>query len=136
MKKIFVLLFLMLFLNACAESVAMLGTSVGGASSGKMAQSSVNTAISYGIKRQTGKSPIGHAFAFAKENNLEKRSKENCKSFTKKANSDICAIVKKQILITKAKLKRNKTPESSIKEVALSLQPTIDKKFKIKYLDK
>ena len=57
MKKIFALTVLLL-LNGCAESVALLGTSVGGASSGKIVQSSLNSAISYGIKQQTGKSPL------------------------------------------------------------------------------
>ena len=58
MKKIFGLLTTLLLLNGCAESVALLGTSAGGASSGKMFQSSLNTAISYGVKRQTGKGPL------------------------------------------------------------------------------
>ena len=57
MGKIFVLLTTMLLLNGCAESVALLGTSVSGASNGKMLQSSLNSAISYGVKKQTGKAP-------------------------------------------------------------------------------
>ena len=60
MKKIFVLLTTMLLLNGCAESVALLGTSVSGASNGKILQSSLNSAISYGVKNQTGKYPIEH----------------------------------------------------------------------------
>ena len=48
MKKIFGLLITLLLLNGCAESVALLGSSIGGASSGKIAQSSLNTAVSYG----------------------------------------------------------------------------------------
>ena len=51
MKKIFGLLTTLLLLNGCAESVALLGTSVGGASNGKMLQSSLNSAISYGVKK-------------------------------------------------------------------------------------
>ena len=47
------LLIFLFLLNGCAESVALLGSSVGGASSGKMLQSSLNSAISYGIKQQT-----------------------------------------------------------------------------------
>ena len=58
MKRIFVLLTTMLLLNGCAESVALLGTSAGTASNGKILQSSFNSAISYGIKQQTGKGPI------------------------------------------------------------------------------
>ena len=80
MKKIFGLLTSLLLLNGCAESVALLGTSVGGASSGKIVQSSLNSAISYGIKQQTGKSPLEHAIAYAEEKNPEKKE-EPCSSF-------------------------------------------------------
>ena len=55
MKKILSLLITFVLLNGCAESVALLGTSVGGASNGKMLQSSLNTVVSYGVKKQTGK---------------------------------------------------------------------------------
>ena len=65
MKKIFFLLSSLFLLNGCAESVALLGTSVGGASNGKMLQSSLNSVISYGVKKQTGKSPLEHALAYA-----------------------------------------------------------------------
>ena len=136
MKKIFVLLSLMLFLNGCAESVALLGTSVGGVSSGKMAQSSVQSAASYGIKKTTGKSPIGHAIAFAKDKNSEQKTKENCKYFITKTNLEICALVKKQMSLTKAKLEKKESSEETSKEFASSIQPTIDKKFSIEYLDR
>ena len=67
MKKIFGLLTTLLLLNGCAESVALLGTSAGSASNGKMLQSSINSAISYGIKQQTGKGPIQHVIAYAEK---------------------------------------------------------------------
>ena len=133
MKKIFGLLITLLLLNGCAESVALLGTSVGGASSGKMLQSSLNTAISYGVKRQTGKGPLEHVVAYAEKVNPEKK-KEPCLSFVKKTNSEICAIVKKQLNLTKSKI-INKTRNKPLKDLASSLQPSIDKSSKIKYLD-
>ena len=133
MKKIFGLLTTLLLLNGCAESVALLGTSAGGASKGKMLQSSLNSAISYGVKNQTGKSPIEHALAYAEEKNPEKK-KEPCLSFIKKTNSEICAIVKKQLNLTKSKI-INKTRNKPLKDLASSLQPSIDKSSKIKYLD-
>ena len=55
----------MFLLNGCAESVALLGTTVGGASSGKVVQSSIHSAVSYGIKKQTGLTPLGHALSYA-----------------------------------------------------------------------
>ena len=104
MKKIFVLLTSMLLLNGCAESMALLGTSVSGASNGKMVQSSLNSAISYGVKKQTGKAPLEHVKAYAKKINPEKKE-EPCLSFLEKTNSEICAIVKKRLILTKSKIK-------------------------------
>ena len=133
MGKIFVLLTTMLLLNGCAESVALLGTSAGTASNGKVLQSSFNSAISYGIKQQTGKGPIQHVIAYAEKINPEKE-KEPCLSFVEKTNSEICAVVKKQINITKSKI-INETSDASLEDLASSLQPSIDKNSKIKYLD-
>ena len=76
MKKVFILLGALLFLNGCAESVALLGGSVGGASSGKILQSSLTSSISYGIKHQTGKTPLGHVLAYAEEKNPEKKKRD------------------------------------------------------------
>ena len=133
MKKIFGLLTTLLLLNGCAESVALLGGSIGGASSGKIVQSSVNTAVSYGVKKQTGKGPLEHVAAYAEKINPEKK-KEPCLSFVKKTNSEICAIVKKQLNLTKFKI-INGTRDESLKDLTSSLQPTIDTNSKIKYLD-
>ena len=86
MKKIFGLLISLMLLNGCAESVALLGSSVGGASSGKILQSSLTSSISYGVKRQTGKGPLEHAKAYAEKMNPEKK-KETCIDFLEKTNS-------------------------------------------------
>ena len=91
-------------LNGCAESVALLGSSVGGASNGKMLQSSLNSVISYGVKKQTGKTPFEHALAYAEEKNPEKK-KEPCLSFLEKTRSEFCTIVNKQISLTNIAVK-------------------------------
>ena len=96
MKKVFFLLSTVFLLNGCAESVALLGSSVGGASSGKMLQSSLNSAISYGVKQSTGKTPLGHILTYAEEKNPEKK-KEPCFSFMQSTRSEFCTIAKKQI---------------------------------------
>ena len=124
---------LTLFVSGCAETVALLGpasTSLGG---GNLAQSAVSTAVNYGVKKQTGKSAMEHAIEYAEEMNPQK-NKEPCLSFVEKTNSEICAIVKKQLKITKLKI-LNKSKERSIKDLTSSLQPNINKKSKIKYLD-
>ncbi len=130
MKKILGLLTVLLFLNGCAESVALIGTS---SSSGKILQSSISSSISYGVKKQTGKTPLEHAIAYAEEKNPQKK-KEPCLSFLEKTNSEICTIVKKQLNLTKSKIKTI-TRNKSLKDLTSSIQPKIDNKSKIKYLD-
>ena len=133
MKKIFVLLTAMFFLNGCAESVALLGTSAGSASNGKILQSSFNTIASYGIKKQTGKGPLEHVKAYAEKVNPEKK-KEPCLSFLEKTNSEICLIVKKRLNLTKSKI-IHRGDNESLKDLTSALQPNIEKKSNIKYLD-
>ena len=91
-------------LNGCAESVALLGSSVGGMSNGKILQSSLNSAISYGVKSKTGKTPLGHVLAYAEEKNPEKK-KETCISYIERTRSEFCTIAKKQISLTKTNVK-------------------------------
>ena len=59
-------------LTSCAESVALLGpaTSLGG---GNMMQSAITSSVSYGIKKETGKSPIEHAMNYVEKHNPEKK---------------------------------------------------------------
>ena len=130
MKNIFVILASLFLLNGCVESIALLGT---GSANGKIVQSSLNSAVSYGVKKQTGKSPLEHAIAYAEEKNPKKK-KEPCLSFFEKTNSEICAIVKKQLNTTKLKI-LNTSRDKSLKELTSSIQSNIGKKFKINYLD-
>ena len=104
MKKTFYLFTLIFLLNGCVESVALLGSSVGGASSGKIVQSTLKSTISYGVKKQTGKTPLGHALAYAEKNNPEKE-KDTCISFIKKTRSKFCTIDKKKISLTNRAIK-------------------------------
>ena len=72
MKKTLLLLSTIFLLNGCAESLALLGP---GASNGRFVQSSLNSAISYGVKKQTGKTPLEHAIAYAEEK-IQKEKKK------------------------------------------------------------
>ena len=121
MTKVFFLLTAIFMLNGCAESVALLGSSVGGASSGKILQSSVNSAISYGVKQKTGKTPLGHMLAYAEEKNPEKK-RETCVSFIESTKSEFCTIAKKQISLT----------NTAIKEKTLKVAKKYTKTIKIK----
>lgn len=133
MKKILGFLLGLTLLTGCAESLALLGPTSTAVTGGNIAQSAFSSAINYSVKKQTGKSPMEHAMAYADEMNPKKK-KELCLSFAEKTNSEICAIVKKQLKITKSKI-LEKSKESSLKELISSLQPNINKKFKINYLD-
>ncbi len=104
MKKVFFLLTVLFLLNGCAESVALLGSSIGGASNGKILQSSLNSAISYGVKKQTGKAPLEHVKAYVEKINPEKK-KETCLSFIESTRSEFCTIAKKQISLTNNAMK-------------------------------
>ena len=133
MKKILGLLLGFTLLTGCAESLALLGPTSTAVTGGNIAQSALSSAVNYGVKKQTGKSAMEHALAYAEEMNPEKK-KEPCLSFSEKTNSEICAIVKKQLKITKSKILK-KSNERSIKDLTSSLQPNINEKSKIKYLD-
>ena len=105
MKKIFVLLGSMFLLVGCVESVAVLGT---GATNGKIVQSSFQSGVSFGIKQQTGKTPMQHVVAYVKKNDLQKEQKKI----------------------------KNKFPNNeSSEKLTSTLQLSIDTKSKIKYLD-
>ena len=133
MKKIFGFLLGLTLLTGCAESLALLGPTSTAATGGNIAQSAFSSVVNYGVKKQTGKSPMEHAIAYAEEINPQKK-KEPCLSFVEKTNSEICAIVKKQLKITKSKILK-KSKENTIKDLSSSLHININKKSKIKYLD-
>ena len=120
MKKILLLLSTIFLLNGCAESLALLGP---GASNGRLVQSSLNSAISYGVKKQTGKTPLEHAIAYAEEKNPE-RKKETCISSFEITRSEFCTIAKKQIkLKSTAVIKKTadivkEYPKNIIKEIS------------------
>ena len=120
MKKIPLLFLTIFLLNSCAESLALLGP---GASNGRLVQSSLNSAISYGVKKQTGKTPLEHAIAYAEEKNPD-RKKEACISSFKITRSEFCAIVKKQIKLKSTAVIEKTTdivkeyPKNKIKEIS------------------
>ena len=120
MKKILILLSTIFLLNGCAESLALLGT---GTSNGKILESSLNSAVSYGVKKQTGKTPLEHAISYAEEKNPE-RKKETCISSFEITRSEFCTIVKKQIkskssaMVEKTAELVKEFPKNKIKEIS------------------
>ena len=120
MKKILILLSTIFLLNGCAESLALLGT---GTSNGKILQSSLNSAVSYGVKKQTGKTPLEHAIAYAETKNPE-RKKETCISSFEITKSEFCTIIKKEIKLKSTAMIKKSTdivkefPKNKIEEIS------------------
>ena len=125
MKKILVLLASMFILAGCAESLALLGP-ISGAASGKTLQSSVQSGVSYAIKKQTGKSAFEHALAASK-----KTDEKICDTLSREKPKS-CNTITDKIISTENVIKETK---KSARDLALALQLKIKEKSKTKYLD-
>ena len=97
----------LIFLTGCAESIAFLGPASTSLSGGNLAQSTVSSAVSFGVKKQTGKSPMEHAMVYAKKHNPEMK-KSKCVSFLDSTESEICEAIKKNITETTEYFKNKK----------------------------
>ena len=105
MKKITGLMLILIFLSGCVESMALLGPMSG---SGNMAQSALSSSISYGVKKQIGKSPSEHAVAYIQKHNPENK-KDKCIEFIDATNSKACAAIKENIKEKRKKIVKIKT---------------------------
>jgi len=120
MKKILIIISLAITLSGCANSFAFLGPASSLAGSGNVAQSALSSAVSYGVKKQTGLSPSEHAVAYVKKHNPENK-KEKCLEFIDLSNTEACAAVKENISKTKkkiAKVKNSILDKSKIEDLA------------------
>ena len=125
MKKIIGLLLSATLLTGCVESMALLGQATAGVGSGKVIQSAASSAVSYGIKKQTGKTPSGHALAYVKKHNPENK-KEKCIEFIKATNSKTCAALNQNVKKTKNKIieeKKRILDKSKIEDLAKKSGP-------------
>ena len=128
MRRLFVLLTSLLLLSGCAESLALLGPASTSVTGGNLAQSAFSSSLSYGVKKQTGKTPLEHAVAYAERVNPEKKQ-ETCISSVERTRSKFCTVVKKQISLTNTAIKK-KTSEivkKYPKEIAVSIKAKIKK---------
>ena len=120
MKKILIIISLAITLSGCANSFAFLGPASSLAGSGNVAQSALSSAVSYGVKKQTGLSPSEHAVAYVKKHNPENK-KEKCLEFIDLTNTEACAAVKENISETKKKIVKVKNSildKSKIEDLA------------------
>jgi len=117
MKKIIGLMLTLVFLSGCVESLALLGPMTG---SGNVAQSALSSSISYGVKKQTGKSPSEHAVEYIQKHNPENK-KDKCVEFIEATNSKACAAIKENIKEKRkkvVKIKKSISDKSKIENLA------------------
>ena len=120
MNKILIIISLAITLSGCANSLAFLGPASSLAGGSNIAQSAVSSAVSYGVKKQTGMSPSEHAIAYVQKHNPENK-KEKCLEFIDMSNSKACAAVKKNISETTKKIVEAKSSildKSKIEDLA------------------
>ena len=103
MKKLIGILITLFALSGCANSLAFLGPASTSVTGGNVAQSAVSSAVSYGVKKQTGKTPSQHALAYVQKHNPENK-KEKCIEFIDVTNTKTCAAVKENISETRKKI--------------------------------
>ena len=114
MKKTTGLLMSFFILTGCVESMALLGPATSLAQGGNVINSTITSAIDYGITKKTGKSTIKHVLAYAEEKNPNEK-KDRCISFVKKTESETCYIVKKEM---------NAVKESTTKKIRNIIAPS------------
>ena len=120
MNKILIIILLAITLSGCVNSLAFLGPASSLAGGSNIAQSAVSSAVSYGVKKQTGMSPSEHAIAYVQKHNPENK-KEKCLEFIDMSNSKACAAVKKNISETTKKIaevKNSILDKSKIEDLA------------------
>ena len=103
MKELIGLLITLLALNGCANSLAFLGPASTSVTGGNIAQSAFSSAVSCGVKKQTGKTPSQHALAYVQKHNPENK-KEKCIEFIDATNTKTCAAVKENLSETRKKI--------------------------------
>jgi len=120
MKKLVGLLITLLALNGCANSLTFLGPASTSVTGGNIAQSALSSAVSYGVKKQTGQSPAEHALTYIKKHNPDDK-KEKCIEFIDATNTKTCAAVKENLSKTGkkiAKIKNSILDKSKIENLA------------------
>ena len=120
MRKLIGLLISLFLLPGCFETSLVMGPAIGGAQ-GKLAQSSISTALSYGVKYKTGKYPIQHI--------LKKKKEKAVKTVS---------LMEEKVLTTTNKIKHNlvKKPELRLVKANYKIIKAKITKLKIRTISK
>ena len=114
MRKLIGLLMLLFLLSGCFETSLVMGPAIGGAQ-GKLAQSSISTALSYGVKYKTGKYPIQHILKQKKEKVVKTVSLIEEKTLTTKNKIKHNLVKKSELRLVKANYKIIKAKITELK---------------------
>ena len=114
MSRLIALLISLFLLSGCFETSLVMGPAIGGAQ-GKLAQSSISTALSYGVKYKTGKYPIQHL--------LKKKKEKAVKTVS---------LMEEKVLTTTNKIKHNLVKKPKIKLVKANYETVKAKIAKLK----
>ena len=93
MRKILIILFSLVLLNACAQSTALIGPAITVGNTGNVMQASFSYGSNMAVKRATGKTPGEHATSYV----LEKKEK-------KKIRREVVSYLESHIQIMRKKL--------------------------------
>ena len=110
MRKLIGLLISLFLLSGCFESTLVVGPAIGGAQ-GKLTQSSISTALSYGVKYKTGKYPYQYILKQQKEKAvkiLEQKKEKAVKTVS---------LIEEKVLTTTNKIKHSLVKEPEVKLV-------------------
>ena len=83
LKQIFTSFFLIIFLNGCAQNVALLGPVITGASTGSAYQAGLSYGSGKAVTKITGKTTTENIKDLLSKGNDEKEDNENADSFFK-----------------------------------------------------
>jgi len=116
MRKSVALLISLFLLSGCFETSLVMGPAIGGAQ-GKLAQSSISTALSYGVKYKTGKYPIQHILKQKKEKAVKTVSlmEEKVLTTTNKIKIKLNLVKKPELRLVKANYKIIKAKITKLK---------------------
>ena len=119
MSRLIALLISLFLLSGCFETSLVMGPAIGGAQ-GKLAHSSVSTALSYGIKQKTGKYPIQHILKQKKEKAVKTASLMGEKVLTKTDKIKHNLVNKPEVKLIKANYETIKTKIAKLKIQTIS----------------
>ena len=121
MRKSVALLISLFLLSGCFEISLVMGPAIGGAQ-GKLAQSSISTALSYGVKYKTGKYPIQHILKQKKEKAVKTVSlmEEKVLTTTNKIKIKLNLVKKPELRLVKANYKIIKAKITKLKVRTIS----------------